>query len=59
MVFIKYSVVELGLEEDMPGWVKQAKEAKAAGTDVDSAKTEETPANKKAEEQEGSSIKDQ
>ena len=27
-MFIKYSVVELGVEEDVPGWVKQAQTAK-------------------------------
>lgn len=51
MGFIKYSVSELGVQEDIPGWVKQAKEAEAA---VVEAKVEEqTPpvtANINAEE---------
>lgn len=61
MGFIKYSVVELGIEEDVPGWVKQSKAAaeKASGFQPEPAEPEPEPANKNKEEQEEISTKDQ
>ena len=51
MGFIKYSVVELGVESDVPGWVKRAGNVKPADAEV-IAEQDEDPANIKLEEQE-------
>lgn len=59
MTFIKYSVVELGIEEDVPGWVKKAKDSRQASSEEPIEDSELAHANKKAEDQEESSIKDQ
>lgn len=57
MGFVKYSVVELGIEEDVPGWVKQAKEATPAEL-PEGPKDANSPANKKTEDQEENSPKE-
>lgn len=59
MGFIKYSVVELGVEENVPGWIKRAETAKAEEEIVETPNTDLTTANKNTEEQEENSIKDQ
>jgi len=57
MGFIKYSVVELGIEEDVPGWIKQADETVAAKTEQ-VAVADEAPANIKSEEQKEDTAKE-
>lgn len=59
MGFIKYSVVELGVEETVPGWIKQSSAAKATEESSEAVAPEEAPANKKTEEQEEAPTKDQ
>jgi hypothetical protein len=52
MGFIKYSVVELGLEEDVPGWIKKSGAVEAVSTEpvVTDKSNDEPAANKRAEE---------
>ncbi len=56
MGFIKYSVTELGVEEDLPGWVKKAKAA-SDGVKTSDVETADT-ANIKEQEQSESDTKD-
>lgn len=58
MGFIKYSVVELGVAEDVPGWVKQAQESTEVTSTEVVKKEDEPTANIKAEEQKEVSTKD-
>lgn len=61
MGFIKYSVVELGLEEDVPGWIKKSGEAKQAEVVPEVASNDKPTdaANKSAEEHQGDNSKEQ
>ena len=51
MAFIKYSVSELGVPEELPVWVKQAEAAKKAAKESENT-TEATNENTKDEEKE-------
>ncbi len=54
MGFVKYSVTQIGIEEDLPGWVKKAKEAEGS----DTSKPNTDTANIKEQEQSDSDTKD-
>lgn len=47
MGFIKYSVVEIGIEESVPGWIKKSQAAEGVVATSDDKVTE--PANIKTE----------
>ena len=49
MGFIKYSVVQIGIEDDLPGWVKQSSEAEALDANNKESKLEADEDSEKSE----------